>query len=70
MPIPVLASKTGKIELSSVLPDALKGLQVPGSVCHGASGPFGHLLFQHLAGEDISIRYVNLYFTEEERASL
>lgn len=69
MPIPVLASKTGKIELSPVLPEALKSLQVPGSVCHGAAGPFGHLLFQHLAGEDISIRYVNLYFTEEDELS-
>ncbi len=69
MPIPVLSSRAGKINLSPILPDQLKAFQIPGSVCLGASGSFGHFLFQQLAGEDISIRYVNLYFSAADELS-
>lgn len=63
----VHAAHAGEIKLSPVLPDQLKHLQIPDSICYGAAGPFGHVLLQELEGERISVLYHTLHFTNEEQ---
>jgi AraC-like DNA-binding protein len=66
MNIRIEAAQGGEIRLSPALPSALKQLRIPDSICYGAAGPFGHVLVQQLEGEDISILYHTLYFTQGE----
>lgn len=67
MNIRIRAVRTGEIHLSPVLPPTLQFLQIPESICYGASGSFGHVLFQRLDGEGISMLYHTLYFTNDEQ---
>jgi AraC family transcriptional activator of pyochelin receptor len=57
----------GEIRLSPELPPQLRPYRLPGSICYGAAGPFGHVLFQELDGDGISIRHTRLYFEEDDR---
>ncbi|HMH21388.1 MAG TPA: helix-turn-helix transcriptional regulator [Puia sp.] len=66
MDIHLQAARAGEIALSPELPASLLPLQAPDSICFGAAGPFGHVLFQELDGEGISIRHSILYFEEED----
>lgn len=66
MNIRIQTARGGEIRLSPVLPTPLKQMQIPESICYGASGPFGHVLFQRLEGENISALYHTLYFTNDE----
>jgi AraC family transcriptional activator of pyochelin receptor len=64
MQIHLKAARAGEIALSPELPASLRGLRAPESRCFGAAGPFGHVLFQALDGEGISIRHSILYFEQ------
>jgi len=67
MNIRIRAVRAGEIHLSPVLPPTLQFLNIPESVCYGASGSFGHVLFQRLDGEGITMLYHTLYFAEDEQ---
>jgi len=67
MQIHLQAAHAGEIPLSPELPASLQAIKAPESNCYGAAGPFGHVLFQELDGEGISIRHSTFYFEEEDR---
>ena len=69
MNIRIQAANSGEIKLSPVLPATLKQLRIPDSICYGAAGSFGHVLFQQLEGENISALYHTLHFAEDERVT-
>lgn len=66
MNIRIQTAHAGEIRLSPVLPAPLKQMQIPDSICYGAAGSFGHILFQKLDGDSISLLYHTLYFTNDE----
>jgi len=70
MNIRIRAARAGEIHLTPVLPPTLEFLQIPESVCYGASGSFGHVLLQRLDGEGVSMLYHTLYFTSDEQVTL
>jgi AraC-like DNA-binding protein len=43
-----IADKQGELVFSDHFPVAVQPLLIPGAVCYGTSGPFGHLLYQAL----------------------
>jgi AraC-like DNA-binding protein len=67
MQIHLTTARAGEIRLSPELPPSLSPLRIPESVCYGAAGPFGHVLFQELNGEGIFIRHTTLYFEEDDQ---
>jgi AraC-like DNA-binding protein len=69
MNIRIQTANSGEIKLSPVLPAALKKLRIPDSICYGAAGSFGHVLFQQLEGENISALYHTFHFTEAEQVT-
>jgi AraC-like DNA-binding protein len=69
MNIRIQTAHAGEIPLSPILPAPLKQMQIPDSICYGASGAFGHVLFQQLDGDGITVLYHTLYFTHDEQVT-
>ncbi len=65
----IQTAHAGEIRLSPVLPGPLRQMQIPDSVCYGAAGSFGHVLFQRLDGDSIKLLYHTLYFTNDEQVT-
>lgn len=56
-----------EIKLSPFIPSSLRQLRIPDSICRGAAGPFGHVLFQELEGDNITALYHTLFFNQAEQ---
>jgi hypothetical protein len=69
MNIRIQAAQAGEIKLSPVLQPPLKQMQLPDSICYGATGSFGYVLFQQLDGDGVSVLYHTLYFNNDERVT-
>ena len=69
MNIRIQTAHAGEIRLSPVLPAPLRQMQLPDSICYGAAGSFGHVLFQRLDGDSISLLYHTLYFANDEQVT-
>lgn len=69
MNIRIQTAHAGEIRLSPVLPAPLRQMQIADSICYGATGSFGHVLFQRLDGDSISLLYHTLYFVNDEQVT-